>query len=69
MRPWLAFIPLNASTSFFFSHGYSQLAFDKAYGGTWHCIVGRNFGCSVTHETKYLVFFKVSVYVRPPPQL
>ena len=36
-----------------------QLQFDKAYGGTWHCIVGRNFGCSVTHETKYLVFFKV----------
>jgi len=37
----------------------SQATFDGKYGGTWHCVVGRNFGCSVTHETKYLVFFKV----------
>jgi len=42
----------------------NQLAFDKTYGGTWHCIVGRNFGCSVTHETKYLVFFKVRARIR-----
>ena len=21
------------------------------YMGTWHCIVGKNFGCSITHET------------------
>ena len=21
------------------------------FGGTWHCIVGKNFGCSITHET------------------
>mmetsp|Transcript_74981 Transcript_74981/g.150754 ORF Transcript_74981/g.150754 Transcript_74981/m.150754 type:complete len:110 (+) Transcript_74981:49-378(+) len=33
--------------------------FDSTCGGTWHCVVGRNFGCSVTHETKYLCFFKV----------
>ena len=36
-----------------------KMYFDKEYGGTWHCVVGRNFGCSVTHETKYLVFFQV----------
>jgi dynein light chain LC8-type len=23
--------------------------FDKKYGTTWHCIVGRNFGSYVTH--------------------
>ena len=34
-------------------------AFDEKYGGTWHCVVGRNFGCSVTHETKYLLFFQM----------
>jgi dynein light chain LC8-type len=37
----------------------TKLKFDKTYGGTWHCVVGRNFACSVTHETKFLVFFKV----------
>jgi len=25
--------------------------FDKKYNPTWHCIVGRNFGSYVTHET------------------
>jgi dynein light chain LC8-type len=34
-------------------------AFDEEHGGTWHCVVGRNFGCSVTHQTKYLVFFQL----------
>ena len=29
------------------------------YMGTWHCIVGKNFGCSITHETEYSIFFKV----------
>uniref|UniRef100_A0A7S2UW34 Dynein light chain n=1 Tax=Fibrocapsa japonica TaxID=94617 RepID=A0A7S2UW34_9STRA len=33
--------------------------FDEKYGGTWHCVVGRNFGCSVTNETRYLLFFKI----------
>jgi hypothetical protein len=27
--------------------------FDKKYTPTWHCIVGRNFGSYVTHETKH----------------
>ncbi len=41
-----------------------KMDFDKEYGGTWHCVVGRNFGCSVTHETKYLIFFQVDqIYV------
>merc|ERR1719498_153257 len=32
--------------------------FDNEYGGTWHCVVGKSFGCSITHETKYLYFFE-----------
>uniref|UniRef100_A0A4W4G2E1 Dynein light chain n=1 Tax=Electrophorus electricus TaxID=8005 RepID=A0A4W4G2E1_ELEEL len=24
---------------------------------TWHCIVGRNFGSYVTHETKHSIYF------------
>jgi dynein light chain LC8-type len=30
--------------------------FDKRHGPTWHCIVGRNFGSYVTHETKHFVY-------------
>jgi len=25
--------------------------FDKKFGTTWHCVVGRNFGSYVTHGT------------------
>ncbi|KAJ0233043.1 Dynein light chain [Hirschfeldia incana] len=31
--------------------------FDKIHGPTWHCIVGRNFGSYVTHETNHFVYF------------
>ena len=36
---------------------YLKKEFDKMYNPTWHCIVGRNFGTDVTHETKHFVFF------------
>ncbi|RUS30700.1 dynein light chain type 1-domain-containing protein [Jimgerdemannia flammicorona] len=29
---------------------YIKREFDKKYGPTWHCVVGRNFGSYVTHE-------------------
>ncbi|XP_047312219.1 dynein light chain 1, cytoplasmic-like [Impatiens glandulifera] len=31
--------------------------FDRRYGPTWHCIVGKNFGSYVTHETNHFVYF------------
>lgn len=31
----------------------------KGFGPTWHCIVGRNYGCSITHSTRYLLFFRL----------
>ncbi|XP_077360421.1 dynein light chain 2, cytoplasmic-like [Festucalex cinctus] len=31
--------------------------FDKKYNPTWHCIVGRDFGSYVTHETKHFIYF------------
>eukprot|EP01080_Neovahlkampfia_damariscottae_P001553 gene1553-12679_t len=31
--------------------------FDKKHHPTWHCIVGRNFGSYVTHESKYFIYF------------
>ncbi|KAI8975259.1 dynein light chain 1, cytoplasmic [Mycotypha africana] len=29
--------------------------FDRKYGPTWHCVVGRNFGSFVTHENIYAI--------------
>ncbi|ESL07515.1 dynein light chain lc6, flagellar outer arm [Trypanosoma rangeli SC58] len=31
--------------------------FDKKYGPTWNCFVGRNFGSYVTHETNHYFYF------------
>jgi len=36
---------------------YIKKDFDKRYSPTWHCIVGRNFGSYVTHETKNFIYF------------
>ncbi|CAH0365098.1 unnamed protein product [Pelagomonas calceolata] len=33
--------------------------FDVAYGGTWHCVVGANYGSSITHQTTSLLFFQL----------
>uniref|UniRef100_A0A2K5NXH6 Dynein light chain n=1 Tax=Cercocebus atys TaxID=9531 RepID=A0A2K5NXH6_CERAT len=31
--------------------------FDKKYNPTWHCMVGRNYGSYLTHETKHFIYF------------
>ncbi|CAH8464885.1 unnamed protein product [Schistosoma turkestanicum] len=36
--------------------------FDKAYGPTWHCIVGRNFGSYITHEVNSFIYFYLDSY-------
>uniref|UniRef100_A0A0D6R3N2 Dynein light chain n=2 Tax=Araucariaceae TaxID=25664 RepID=A0A0D6R3N2_ARACU len=36
---------------------YIKKEFDKRHSPTWHCIVGRNFGSYVTHETKHFIYF------------
>nr|CCC48183.1 putative dynein light chain [Trypanosoma vivax Y486] len=30
--------------------------FQKKYKGIWHCVVGKNFGSFVTHETKGYIY-------------
>ncbi len=38
---------------------YIKKKFDEDLGGTWHCAVGRNFGCSITHTAKYSLFYQL----------
>eukprot|EP00276_Gloeochaete_wittrockiana_P010981 CAMPEP_0184655668 /NCGR_PEP_ID=MMETSP0308-20130426/14315_1 /TAXON_ID=38269 /ORGANISM="Gloeochaete witrockiana, Strain SAG 46.84" /LENGTH=89 /DNA_ID=CAMNT_0027092321 /DNA_START=60 /DNA_END=329 /DNA_ORIENTATION=- len=38
---------------------YIKKAFDQKYNPTWHCIVGRNFGSYVTHETKNFLYMYI----------
>ncbi|GMT36196.1 hypothetical protein PFISCL1PPCAC_27493 [Pristionchus fissidentatus] len=33
--------------------------FDKRYMPSWHCVVGRNFGSYVTHETNHFIYFYI----------
>ena len=33
--------------------------FDRKHTPTWHCIVGKNFGSFVTHETKHFIYFYI----------
>eukprot|EP01035_Chromulina_nebulosa_P029957 gene29957-39768_t len=40
---------------------YVKKKCDEELGGTWHCVAGRNFGCSITHETKYALFFQIEL--------
>ncbi|KKA28176.1 hypothetical protein TD95_004076 [Thielaviopsis punctulata] len=37
-------------------------ALDDRKGPTWHCVVGRNFGSFVTHETKHFIYFYLGHY-------
>ncbi|OMJ91165.1 hypothetical protein SteCoe_6333 [Stentor coeruleus] len=36
---------------------YLKKEFDKKYGPTWHCIVGKNYGSFVTHEAQHFIYF------------
>eukprot|EP01134_Creolimax_fragrantissima_P002846 CFRG2846T1 len=38
---------------------YIKKEFDSRYTPSWHCIVGRNFGSFVTHETKHFIYFYI----------
>lgn len=32
----------------------------RSGGGTWHCIVGQDFGSYVTHEARHFIYFYVN---------
>ena len=39
---------------------YIKLSFDKKYNPPWNCIVGVNFGSSVSHETKRYMYARLA---------
>ena len=38
---------------------YIKSAMDKSHNPDWHCFVGRNFGCFVTHETTHFIYLYI----------
>lgn len=38
---------------------YIKKGFDSKHGAAWHCIVGRNYGSYVTHETHHFIYMYV----------
>lgn len=36
---------------------YVKKEFDKKYGPTWHCIVGKHYGSYITHESQHFMYF------------
>ena len=34
--------------------------FDRKRGPTWHCVVGRNFGSYVTHESGHFIYYYIA---------
>ena len=34
-------------------------AFEQRYKSNWHCVVGRDFGAYVTHETGRFIYFYI----------
>ncbi|CAG9855726.1 unnamed protein product [Phyllotreta striolata] len=36
---------------------YIKKEFDKKYCATWHCAVGKNFSCYITHESNNFIYF------------
>ncbi|CAL1534597.1 unnamed protein product [Lymnaea stagnalis] len=38
---------------------YIKKEFDKNHNPTWHCIVGHDFGSTVSHDSKNFIYFFV----------
>ncbi|KAL8271804.1 hypothetical protein Esti_004276 [Eimeria stiedai] len=38
---------------------YIKKEFDRKHNPTWQCVVGRNFGSYVTHETHNFIYFYI----------
>ncbi|EWS73708.1 cytoplasmic dynein light chain 2 (macronuclear) [Tetrahymena thermophila SB210] len=38
---------------------YIKLEFDRLYSTSWHCIVGKQFGSYVSHDSKHYIYFYI----------
>ena len=50
---------LDTSNSEKLVASYMKSTFEKKYKSVWHCIVGRNFGAYVTHESGRYIYFYI----------
>lgn len=41
---------------------YIKNLFDKKYGPTWHCIIGKDFGSYVTYQSQHMIQFTMDGY-------
>lgn len=41
---------------------FIKTEFDSKYGSTWHCIVGKDFGSFVTHQSNHFIYFYLEGY-------
>lgn len=57
MFRYLSFVLLSPLKSGLDCAEKIKTEFDTRWSPHWHCIIGRNFGSFVTHETKKFVFF------------
>jgi dynein light chain LC8-type len=38
---------------------YIKFTFDKEFSTNWHCIVGRQFGSYISHDSKHYIYFYI----------
>lgn len=59
MSPWHVILFDSQKRDVILNGGYAQvlLLAPLSNAHRWHCIVGRNFGSYVTHETKNFIYF------------
>ncbi|CAH8476533.1 unnamed protein product [Heterobilharzia americana] len=36
---------------------YIKKEFDKQFGGIWQCVVGKDFGCYISHKENSFIYF------------
>ena len=52
-------VPTEDNPADLFTKVLIKQAFEKLTSRTWHCLVGRNFACYVTYESKSFAYFYI----------
>ncbi|KAL3753748.1 hypothetical protein ACJRO7_001049 [Eucalyptus globulus] len=52
-------LDLHESSDFQAIAHHIKQKFDEAYGSSWHCVVGKDFGSCITHLCGCFIFFHI----------